>query len=64
MPFFDEDVAFVQAVAFSSATAAVMPAIIEYLQGLQLRGGRVLDVGCGAGEHGGARERGFPPGRG
>jgi len=49
MPLFDEDVAFVQAVAFSSATAAVMPAIIEYLQGLQLRGGRVLDVGCGAG---------------
>ena len=58
MPLFDEDVAFVQAVAFSSATAAVMPAIIEYLLGLQLRGGRVLDVGCGAGE------RGFPPNRG
>jgi SAM-dependent methyltransferase len=49
MPLFDEDLAYVQAIAFSDMTAAAMPAVLEYLDRQQLAGGRVLDVGCGAG---------------
>jgi SAM-dependent methyltransferase len=49
MAFYDDDVAFVHAIAFSQPTAAAMPTIIEHLQGLPLRSRRVLDVGCGAG---------------
>ena len=41
MPLFDEDLAFVQAAAFSDRTGAAMPAIVDHLRSRGLTRGRV-----------------------
>src|SRR5258708_35494994 len=49
MPLYEDDLAYVQATAYGEFAAGAMPGVIEHLRGAGLVGGRVVDVGCGAG---------------
>jgi SAM-dependent methyltransferase len=49
MPLYDEDLAYIQAVAFSALANGAMPAVIDRLRASRTPVRRVIDVGCGAG---------------
>jgi len=49
MPHYQEDLAYIQAVAFGDLAKGAMPAVIERLRATPIRVRRVVDVGCGAG---------------
>src|SRR5512146_1983580 len=49
MPLYQEDLAYIQAVAFGGLASGAMPAVIDRLRAARIPVRRVVDVGCGAG---------------
>ncbi len=49
MSLYQEDLAFIQAVAFGGLATGAMPAVIERLRASRIPVRRVVDAGCGAG---------------
>ena len=49
MPLYQEDLAYIQAVAFGGLATGAMPAVIERLRASAVPVRRAIDVGCGAG---------------
>jgi SAM-dependent methyltransferase len=49
MPLYEEDLAYIQAVAFGGLASGAMPAVMERLRASRISVRRVIDVGCGAG---------------
>jgi SAM-dependent methyltransferase len=49
MPLYEEDLAYIQAVAFGGLASGAMAAVIERLRASPIPVRRVIDVGCGAG---------------
>jgi len=49
MPLYEEDLAYIQAIAFGDLAKGAMPAVIERLRASRIPVRRVVDVGCGAG---------------